>query len=513
MTTDHPIGPAGLGPSRRTAMQSPIHPAAVIPAVGRAVPEPRTRLRRWPTRLQRGFVVAIVPIDSSVDNVLDVLDALDEQTRRPDAVVVVADHASVGVTMSAMHHGATVVETADNHHGRPGAINLAVNELLDLLDPDDAIVLVAPETLPGRHSVARALQRLWPPPRQAPRRLRRRTGADVVVAAPAPRVGSSRSPITWPGRPLSGLVAARAEALADVIAARRCGDLPDRSHLGHLLDVTSRHSGAELRVALANLDKRVVVDPRCTFAERSPTLDLAPTPTMRAHYRQVGLWQAGSLDAVVDHRRGSHTLLPATRCGLALLWVATVPALLAASSSSLAAGEGLPLTVAVASGAVAAAWIASTLAAGGRARSSRLGTRTAWVVGAAGGVLRGTWESISAIPLRRRSWRHPHSGRRLARHPGPRTALAGGQRLVVVATDPPAIAISRSAPAPDAVRRRRLRAASAFTAGIAAALVVIGVPLVAPWVGWAMAAVSAITLTGSLVVQTRRSLISRQAGV
>lgn len=115
--------------SRRAARQ------LVLPNLGL----PRPTRPGWDVPRRR--VVAIVPAHNEANTIARVISALDQQTRPPDHVVVVADNCTDQTVSNARLAGATVVETVDNEHKKAGALNQVLAELLPRLEDSDVVLV------------------------------------------------------------------------------------------------------------------------------------------------------------------------------------------------------------------------------------------------------------------------------------------------------------------------------------------------------------------------------------
>lgn len=499
----------GPTPARQLAtMRQPLHlpalPAIIERAPRRPLPVPG---RRGPLP-RYGFVVAVIAAHDAEHRLGATLDALDTQTRRPDAVVVVADRCQDATVVTALTHGATVVETSGNHHGKAGALELALSEVLAMVDDDDVVLILDDDVAPAADFVAAGLARLWATPtvpttpsgwRPAARRRWRGaervpTPASVVHGSP---VGPHPLGTHWPGGrgPRDGgATMVLAGALGEVASARADGTLPDPSGRYGVLDVLACDPCAELTGALASLGHHAVAPPGCTTTRHDPQ---PSTPEALFHHRRQN--QHATLSAL-----GAHGIGRSTRSAVAtqarLSAEVSLPAL-AATTLGVVAVTGGPTTALAATLAVAAGlWVVERAVATrgqGRVLPVELLAGLARAGAGGAGVVAGTGRWLGGVRWRRPLWRHPASGQVLARRPAPFAAMRATQLVRVQGS---AIAIERTTPAPDVVADRWRRRALGGCAGSLALVVAITLPAALPvpmavLIGvWAVAVAVASTL-------------------
>jgi len=486
-----PHGP--MSARHLTTMRRPLRQSAlstiIEPQVRRPLPDPR---RRGPLP-RYGFVVAVVAAHDAEDRLGNTLESLNTQTRRPDAVVVVADRCSDATVVVALTHGATVVETEGNDHGCAGGLDLALTEVLAMVDDDDVVLVLGDSVALEAGFVAAGLRQLWATSAPVARWRRRPDPVGAVTAVPG---GSSRLGTHWPGgrrchHPAA--VMALAGALRAVAANRGCAPAATGGDTGGVLDVTASGTLVELTTALAAGGQR--------------TITLADQITSMAHdhdhHRLFGAHrdhQQAALSALAAHGCPARPLVTQARLAAE---VAAPPLVVGA----LTAGGVLGVAVAPLLAALAVAgvlWVAerswSARHAGRRLPLELVRglARSAW---GAAGVVAGTWRWLSEVRWRR-VWRHPESGRMLARRAAPFAHL-GNVSMVRVPGSP--IALERSAPAPDVARERWRRRLLGASCGAIAVVVLAGLPVVAPLpatvlVGaWALA--TAVVSTGRLTAR------------
>lgn len=512
------------GPSRArqlATMRQPIHPDGLATIIERRPRRPLpTPVRQGPLP-RYGFVIAVVAAHDAEHRLAATLESLDAQTRRPDAVIVVADRCNDATVVTALVHGATVVETKDNPHGRAGALNLALREVLALVDDDDAVLMVGDGVVVAPRFVASGLAELWAatptPPRRRWRRAPRTPGIILSTTAAAPRrsgrtpqPGGVLRPVVgngWPGRRSTrgtDATLSLAGALRGVAATRQAR-VQDPAN-ADVLDVTSPCPTTELAIALDALGYGVLSPERCLT-----TTATATTPHPSHVLDEVRRTQHATLTAV--GRRGA---LRRTRRAMfaqgALVFEIAAPVVAAVTVLAALAtgGPALPLTAVL--GVAALAWAGERAWAvrhAGRQLGSELGRGLARSAAAATGAVAGTWRWLAALRLRRNVWRHPTSARVLARR---RPPFGSPGDVALVRVGGAAIAIERSGPAPDVVAERWRQRALAASAGALALVVMIGLPLALPVPFSVVVGVWALSTAGVSVVRFGRTVGRRRSG-
>ncbi len=513
--------PPGPSPARHLAtMRHPVHPAGLATIIERRprrpipTPVPQGPLPRY------GFVIAVVVAHEAEHRLATTLESLDTQTRRPDAVVVVADRCTDATVVTALVHGATVVETSDNPHGWAGGLNLALREVLALVDDDDAVLIVSDHAVVAPRFVAAGLAELWAPtPTEPSRRLRgSRRPPGLVVSTPAVagrpasrarRPGGVLRPLIgagWPARHSLGsadATMALAGALRDV-AASRVTTTHDPAP-PDVFDVTSPSPTAELTVMLDALGYRVMQPDRCLTTTSSATAPGSDEFFAAARDTQHALLAAaGRPSATRRVRCWARTQgAPLLTVAFPIVASATLAAVLATG------GPALPLAVAVGLAALACtgerAWAARHV---GRHLGAELARGLARATAGAAGVVVGTWGWLADLRLRRKVWRHPVSARVLARRRGPFDSL---RDVSLVRVGGSAIAIERSGSAPDVLVERWRRRALAASAGGLALVVTIVLPLTLPVPSAVAVALWATGTTVVSVVRIGRSVRGRRS--
>jgi cellulose synthase/poly-beta-1,6-N-acetylglucosamine synthase-like glycosyltransferase len=270
------------------------------------------------------FIVAIIPAHNEADRIGACLTSLRRQSTPPDLVVVVADNCTDTTVDTAAAAGASVVATSGNRDRKAGALNFALERMLDRLDDDDgALIMDADSELDDRFLTAAAAH-LWAP-----------TDRPVVardnpaVATDSPVVGGvggifmgtrhladddggfilvrqlqhneyvryARQLGRRRGRALvltgTGTLF-RAGALRHVAAARRRGDLPDEAGRGSVYDTASLTEDNELTLSLKRLGYRTRSPQECVVYT-------AMMPTTARLVEQRRRWQRGALENLGSH--------------------------------------------------------------------------------------------------------------------------------------------------------------------------------------------------------------------
>jgi len=91
-------------------------------------------------------VTVLVPAHNEEDVLGATLDALHEQTRQPDRVIVIADNCTDATVSIARARGLEVRETIDNRLKKAGALNQALSSLLHQAGPNDTFMIVDADT-------------------------------------------------------------------------------------------------------------------------------------------------------------------------------------------------------------------------------------------------------------------------------------------------------------------------------------------------------------------------------
>ncbi|MDD0856865.1 glycosyltransferase family 2 protein [Arthrobacter alpinus] len=98
-------------------------------------------IRQGAHRAGGGGVTVLVPAHNEADAIIETLESLELQTRRPDRVIVIADNCTDATEQLAADFGAEVISTVGNTDKKAGALNFALNGILADADPDDLILV------------------------------------------------------------------------------------------------------------------------------------------------------------------------------------------------------------------------------------------------------------------------------------------------------------------------------------------------------------------------------------
>jgi cellulose synthase/poly-beta-1,6-N-acetylglucosamine synthase-like glycosyltransferase len=244
--------------------------------------------------LVSGRVVVLVPAHNEESCIAGTLRSLNEQTRRPDRVVVVADNCTDGTVRVAAEGGAEVFTTVDNSHKKAGALNQVLDGLLQTLGDRDAVLVMDADS---------ELDSTW-----------------VELASAYLRKGYSACGGVFTGRAGKGLVSMfqrneyaryqrdvrrrdgktlvltgtatlfQASVLNEVIEARRDGKLPGDPHV---YDVKVLTEDNELTLALLHLGHKIIAPAECH-------LTTEVMETWGDLHRQRLRWKRGAIENLFD---------------------------------------------------------------------------------------------------------------------------------------------------------------------------------------------------------------------
>lgn len=254
-------------------------------------------------------LVALLPAHNEALNLPAAVRSLQDQSRPPDEIIVVADNCTDDTEGVARALGVQVFCTRDNVHKKAGALNQALFELDRRLD-DNALVLVMdadcildPTFLESAREVMAAPAGSW-----------RSRGGPVIGGVGGTFLGG-------PGGGLVGMFQRNEYAryardvrrlqgralvltgtasvfplriLRQVAEARRTGALPDKSGAGDVYDVHVLTEDNELSLALMHLGYGIVAPRGCTLVTEVMETwgDLA---------RQRARWKRGAVENIVDY--------------------------------------------------------------------------------------------------------------------------------------------------------------------------------------------------------------------
>jgi biofilm PGA synthesis N-glycosyltransferase PgaC len=488
----------GVSALALTAMRAPLHAGSAmqVMALPQRHPAPptghhqRTETAPTHTSLSRsrvsgsdrahpqGFVVAVMVAHEAESRISAALRALHSQSRPVDAVIVVTDNCTDYTAVMALAAGATIVDAAGNSEGRHGALNLALAEVVEMLDDTDLVLIVEPDVTLDPEFVARATRRMWTP-----------TTDTTVAAVRRVTTGSGNSEPAHAGVYLVG-------ALRTVMTDRRNLLLPDRSTSAGVFDTGAVAPYTELAVALEATGHGIAeAHDNTTDSGRSGTTMNEVFNTHRHH-------QHGLLDALSAHgfrRPLRRTLVTELR---SLVTIAMVPA--AVVTAGIMPMWSFPLL-----GLALVAWVArrawSVRGDGWRAATSAVGVvqEMGQAVIAGVGRFAGSARWLHGLPSlwgrrspRQPTWAHGHD-RPGGFDPPPlpsatrrrrtqRSATSSTAALTLVRVPGPSIVIERVADNPDDLRGGWRNHAVVALAMAILATMTVGIPMASLPVAWGL---------------------------
>ena len=107
-----------------------------------------------PVSGRRLRVTVLIPAHNEQDRLGATLDALANQSRKPDRVIVIADNCTDGTAQIAGGHGHEVFETTNNTEKKGGALNQALERLLPVMGREDLVLVMDADTTLGEDFIA-----------------------------------------------------------------------------------------------------------------------------------------------------------------------------------------------------------------------------------------------------------------------------------------------------------------------------------------------------------------------
>lgn len=104
-------------------------------------------------------VTVLIPAHNEERSLPHTLSSLQQQTRPPQRVIVVADNCTDSTVEVAHQHGADVFETVGNTHKKGGALNQALADLLPTLGDNDTVMVMDADSQIGDGFLAEAARR------------------------------------------------------------------------------------------------------------------------------------------------------------------------------------------------------------------------------------------------------------------------------------------------------------------------------------------------------------------
>lgn len=102
-------------------------------------------------------LVVLIPAHNEQDRIADAILGMQQQTRPPDLIVVVADNCTDATAEIAQRHGADVFPTQGNTHKKAGALNQAIAWVLPHLADRDLILVQDADTVLNPYFVETAI--------------------------------------------------------------------------------------------------------------------------------------------------------------------------------------------------------------------------------------------------------------------------------------------------------------------------------------------------------------------
>ncbi|MGG5257263.1 glycosyltransferase family 2 protein [Phycicoccus avicenniae] len=248
-------------------------------------------------------VTVLIPAHNEEDRIAATLASLEEQTSRPDRVVVVADNCTDATEDLARAAGVEVFATVGNTHKKAGGLNQALASLLPGMGENDTVMVMDADTVIGREYIETAKARM--------------TGDRALMAIGGLFMGEdgngligqfqrneyirySRDIKRRRGRlfVLTGTASVfRSGALREV-AAQRGRLIPGIA--GDVYDTVSLTEDNELTLALKSLGALMTSPAQCTVVTEV-------MPTWGAIWHQRLRWQRGALENL-----GAYGITPQT---------------------------------------------------------------------------------------------------------------------------------------------------------------------------------------------------------
>ncbi|MET3904334.1 glycosyltransferase family 2 protein [Paenarthrobacter sp. 4246] len=251
-------------------------------------------------RAAGGVVTVLVPAHNESAGITETLTSLNNQTRRPDRIIVVADNCTDDTETLALAQGVEVLRTVGNKDKKAGALNFALSELLPDADPEDLILVQDADSQLALDFIENATKNLL-----ADELL----GAVGGVFSGGPGGGFvghlqrneyaryARDVKRLHGKCLvvTGTAALfRVKTLRDVVSARLEGTLPPGNGKGGVYDTSVLTEDNELSFALLTLGYRIASPSNCTLVTEV-------MPTWRELWAQRLRWKRGAVENCVQY--------------------------------------------------------------------------------------------------------------------------------------------------------------------------------------------------------------------
>ncbi|ALE07732.1 glycosyl transferase [Arthrobacter sp. ERGS1:01] len=291
-------------------------------------------------RADGGVVTVLVPAHNEAEAIIETLESLARQTRRPDRVIVVADNCTDTTEQLALGHGAEVIRTEGNTDKKAGALNFALEGLLADAAPDDLILVQDADSQLAGNFIENAVRHLS---------ANNKLGAVGGVFSGGPGGGFvghlqrneyaryARDVKRLHGRCLvvTGTAALfRAETLRTVSAARIEQVLPAGNGRGGVYDTSVLTEDNELSFALLTLGYRIASPSDCTLVTEV-------MQSWRELWAQRLRWKRGAVENCVQYGWTRITRPYWGRQILSMVGVLVTMAYLGSIAFTLGTGQGL----------------------------------------------------------------------------------------------------------------------------------------------------------------------------
>jgi cellulose synthase/poly-beta-1,6-N-acetylglucosamine synthase-like glycosyltransferase len=249
-----------------------------------------------------GQVLVLMPAHNEADCIAVTLRSLNSQSRRPDRIVVIADNCSDDTAAIAAAHGAEVFSTVDNAHKKAGALNQMLDQLLPVLDPADAVLVMDADSELDSTWIEAAEARLDTGYAACGGVFTGRRGGGLVGMFQRNEFARYRRDVRrMQGKTLvlTGTATLfRASTLLEVVEARRSGRLPGEPHV---YDVKVLTEDNELTLALLHLGHQIVAPAECH-------LTTEVMETWGDLHRQRLRWKRGAVENLFQYGLTRYTL-------------------------------------------------------------------------------------------------------------------------------------------------------------------------------------------------------------
>ncbi|MEO3941761.1 glycosyltransferase family 2 protein [Paenarthrobacter nicotinovorans] len=255
---------------------------------------------RGSRRAAGGVVTVLVPAHNESAGITETLTSLNNQTRRPDRIIVVADNCTDDTETLALAQGVEVMRTVGNKDKKAGALNFALSELLPYADPEDLFLVQDADSQLALNFIENATKNLLTD---------ELLGAVGGVFSGGPGGGFvghlqrneyaryARDVKRLHGKCLvvTGTAALfRVKTLRDVVSARLEGTLPPGNGKGGVYDTSVLTEDNELSFALLTLGYRIASPSNCTLVTEV-------MPTWRELWAQRLRWKRGAVENCVQY--------------------------------------------------------------------------------------------------------------------------------------------------------------------------------------------------------------------